>query len=125
MVDGSETGYLKTVCDYVHLNPVRRQTARSGGQTARLCLEQLWRISEGAKAAAQMVVRRSAAGRARRAQGQFCRPPGICPAHGTTAGGRGWSGIQAAVERLVPGERGISKGVAPRDAPETCRPLRD
>src|SRR5437868_840948 len=23
MVDGSETGYLKTVCDYVHLNPAR------------------------------------------------------------------------------------------------------
>ena len=23
MVDGSGTGYLKTVCDYAHLNPVR------------------------------------------------------------------------------------------------------
>src|SRR5438128_10828601 len=23
IVDGSGTGYLKTVCDYVHLNPVR------------------------------------------------------------------------------------------------------
>ena len=25
VVDGSGTGYLKTVCDYVHLNPARRQ----------------------------------------------------------------------------------------------------
>jgi putative transposase len=28
IVDGSGTGYLKTVCDYVHLNPVRAKLLR-------------------------------------------------------------------------------------------------
>jgi hypothetical protein len=30
VVDGSGTGYLKTVCDYVHLNPVRAKLLRPG-----------------------------------------------------------------------------------------------
>jgi putative transposase len=30
IVDGSGNGYLKTVCDYVHLNPARAQLLRSG-----------------------------------------------------------------------------------------------
>jgi len=30
IVDGSGNGYLKTVCDYVHLNPVRAQLLRPG-----------------------------------------------------------------------------------------------
>jgi putative transposase len=30
IVDGSGNGYLKTVCDYVHLNPVRAQLVRAG-----------------------------------------------------------------------------------------------
>jgi REP element-mobilizing transposase RayT len=30
IVDGSGTGYLKTVCDYVHLNPVRAKKRHSG-----------------------------------------------------------------------------------------------
>lgn len=30
MVDGSETGYLKCVCDYVHLNPVRAKLLTAG-----------------------------------------------------------------------------------------------
>jgi hypothetical protein len=29
LVDGSRTGYLKTVCDYVHLNPVRAKLIKS------------------------------------------------------------------------------------------------
>ncbi len=29
LVDGSETGYLKTVCDYTHLNPVRAKLLQS------------------------------------------------------------------------------------------------
>jgi putative transposase len=29
MVDGSATGYLRTVCDYVHLNPVRAQLLKA------------------------------------------------------------------------------------------------
>jgi REP element-mobilizing transposase RayT len=34
IVDGSGNGYLKTVCDYVHLNPVRAKLL-AGGQTLR------------------------------------------------------------------------------------------
>lgn len=30
LVDGSGTGYLKSVCDYVHLNPVRAQLLQAG-----------------------------------------------------------------------------------------------
>jgi len=30
IVDGSGTGYLKTVCDYVHLNPVRAKLLQAG-----------------------------------------------------------------------------------------------
>jgi len=30
IVDGSGSGYLKTVCDYVHLNPVRAKLLRAG-----------------------------------------------------------------------------------------------
>lgn len=30
LVDGGKPGYLKTVCDYVHLNPVRARRIRSG-----------------------------------------------------------------------------------------------
>jgi len=30
IVDGSGNGYLKTVCDYVHLNPVRAKLIRPG-----------------------------------------------------------------------------------------------
>src|SRR5881394_3495382 len=29
IVDGSNTGYLKTACDYVHLNPVRAKQLRN------------------------------------------------------------------------------------------------
>ena len=29
LVDGSDAGYLKTVCDYVHLNPVRAKLLKS------------------------------------------------------------------------------------------------
>ena len=29
IVDGSSTGYLRTVCDYVHLNPVRAKLLRT------------------------------------------------------------------------------------------------
>jgi len=35
MVDGSGTGYLKTVCDYVHLNPVRAKLLTPGQKLAR------------------------------------------------------------------------------------------
>jgi REP element-mobilizing transposase RayT len=35
IVEGSGTGYLKTVCDYVHLNPVRAKLVRSDQKLAR------------------------------------------------------------------------------------------
>ncbi len=34
IVDGSATGYLKTVCDYVHLNPVRAKLLKPGQRLA-------------------------------------------------------------------------------------------
>ena len=34
IVDGSGTGYLKTVCDYVHLNPVRAKLLKLGQRLA-------------------------------------------------------------------------------------------
>ena len=34
IVDGSGTGYLKTVCDYVHLNPVRAKLLKPGQRLA-------------------------------------------------------------------------------------------
>jgi REP element-mobilizing transposase RayT len=34
IVDGSGTGYLKTVCDYVHLNPVRARLVKPGQRLA-------------------------------------------------------------------------------------------
>ncbi len=30
IVDGSGNGYLKTVCDYVHLNPARAKSGEAG-----------------------------------------------------------------------------------------------
>ena len=41
IVDGSGNGYLRTACDYVHLNPVRAKVAGSGATVERLSLEQL------------------------------------------------------------------------------------
>jgi putative transposase len=35
IVDGSGTGYLKTVCDYVHLNPARARLLKSGQKLSR------------------------------------------------------------------------------------------
>src|SRR5438094_2541569 len=37
VVDGSTPGYLKTVCDYVHLNPVRARLLRSGEALRDYC----------------------------------------------------------------------------------------
>ena len=41
LVDGSGNGCLETVCDYVHLNPVRARLIQSGAGFGELCLEQL------------------------------------------------------------------------------------
>ena len=34
LVDGSGSGYLKTVCEYVHLNPVRARLLKPGQRVA-------------------------------------------------------------------------------------------
>ena len=43
-MDSSGNGYLKTVCDYVHLNPVRAKLLPLGGAIVPLPVEQLSRI---------------------------------------------------------------------------------
>ena len=40
LVEGSSFGYLRTVCDYVHLNPVRAKLLERGGASAKLSVEQ-------------------------------------------------------------------------------------
>ena len=44
VVDGSQSGYLKTVSDYVHLNPVRAKLLRPEAQGQRLVKEGLTRM---------------------------------------------------------------------------------
>ena len=41
VVDGGERGYLKTVCDYVHLNPVRAKLLPPEEALPTISLEQL------------------------------------------------------------------------------------
>ena len=38
VVDGSGTGYLRTVCDYVHLNPVRARLLQPGQRLLEYCV---------------------------------------------------------------------------------------
>ena len=47
IVDGSGNGYLKTVCDYVHLNPARAKLLRPNSWWP-LCVEQLAGVHEAA-----------------------------------------------------------------------------
>ena len=49
IVDGSGNGYLRTVCDYVHLNPVRAKLLKPAAGAGRLPLEQLPGISQTAR----------------------------------------------------------------------------
>ena len=46
IVDGSGNGYLRTVCEYVHLNPVRAKLLAAGGTAGELSVEQLSGILE-------------------------------------------------------------------------------
>src|SRR5437660_12592664 len=48
VVDGSVNGYLKTVCDYVHLNPARAKLLAGGGVVEGICVEQLSGLPQGA-----------------------------------------------------------------------------
>lgn len=53
IVDGSGSGYLKSVCDYVHLNPVRAKLLRPEQplKAYRWSMEQLWGVFEAADTA--------------------------------------------------------------------------
>ena len=92
VVEGSGNGYLRTVCDYVHLNPVRAKLIKPKGVFGKLCLEQLWRISQASPAKATLVACRSAFGRERNSQGQRGWPEAIRAGDGAAAAGGGQSG---------------------------------
>src|SRR5216117_2272504 len=54
LVDGSGKGYLKRVCDYVHLNPAGGQTAEGGARAVGVWVEQLSGIPQGSGAASRL-----------------------------------------------------------------------
>ena len=60
---GSGDGYLKTVCDYVHLNPARAGLIHIEESVERLSVEQLCGVFEAAQATTGLAEDRSAAGR--------------------------------------------------------------
>jgi len=62
IVDGSGSGYLKAVCDYVHLNPARAKLLKPEAGVAQLSLEQLAGVFESAGEAVAVVACGSAAG---------------------------------------------------------------
>ena len=64
LVDGATPGYLRTVCDYVHLNPARGRIAEKAGAIAKVSMEQLSKLlarqtKAGALAALRPLVRRA------------------------------------------------------------------
>jgi REP element-mobilizing transposase RayT len=96
IVDGSGTGYLKTVCDYVHLNPARAKL---------LGLE-----------AARLAAGGAAAGGAWGSVRQQGRAAGVWTADGTASPGGGRTrAIQAGPSGMVFGRQGISEGVTGAD----------
>ena len=44
LIDAAAPGYLRTVCDYVHLNPVRARLVTKRGAIAKIPLEQLSKL---------------------------------------------------------------------------------
>ena len=54
LVEGSGNGYLRTACDYVHLNPVRAGLLKARGSAFGVSLEQLGVVSGRAGASARM-----------------------------------------------------------------------
>jgi REP element-mobilizing transposase RayT len=55
VVDGSGNGYLKTVCDYVHLNPARAKLVGGGCALEGFCVEQLAGVFAGPVEASSVV----------------------------------------------------------------------
>ena len=62
VVDGRGTGYLKTVCDYVHLNPVRAKLIGPEAEAGGVSLEQLPCVFVAGAAAAAVVASGPVAG---------------------------------------------------------------
>jgi hypothetical protein len=82
LVDGAAAGYLRTVCDYVHLNPVRARLLGKRGAIAKVQVEQLSKLfakqtKTGALAALRPFVRR-----AWPEEGESTLPIGICSQNG-------------------------------------------
>ncbi len=65
LVEGSGNGYLKTACDYVHLNPVRAGLLKAEERLPGLSLEQFGRVYRRAGASAVLDSCGPAAGGAR------------------------------------------------------------
>jgi len=113
-VDGSGTGYLKSACDYVHLNPVR---------AGLLSAEQLRAVFAGAAAAAGMAAHGPLAGRVGHPPGQLGGEKTVWPADRGAAKGRGHRRPEPAAPRVVSGQRRVPRGTAAADEPRWPGPL--
>jgi REP element-mobilizing transposase RayT len=84
-VDGSGGGYLRTVCDYAHMNPVRAGLVQRGGSAFGLPLEQSGVVRGGAGASSGMDSGGPVAGRARDWGGFGRRTAGLRAPDGSQA----------------------------------------
>jgi REP element-mobilizing transposase RayT len=115
IVDGSGTGYLKTVCDYVHLNPARGKLLTPEQPLS----EYRWSswpeyLKSPAKRWPWLRVNRLLGGIPDSA-GQRRRTAALGRANGTAPGGGGGHRLPGAPAGLVPGRRGVSERVAGAD----------
>ena len=76
IVDGSASGYLKTVCDYVHLNPARAK-ALAATEAAVPTGGAAWGVICEAEEPAVLAAGGPVAGRARNCQRQPSRAAGV------------------------------------------------
>ncbi len=72
-LEGSGTGYLKSACDYVHLNPARAGLLSSKQKALGVWLEQFSGVSEGPGGAPALAAGGPVAGRARHPERQSSR----------------------------------------------------
>jgi hypothetical protein len=77
IVGGSGSGYLKTVCDYVHLNPVRAKLLRPDQKLREYPWSSYAQILEAGEAASALAARGAPVGRAVHPQGQSGWPKAI------------------------------------------------
>ena len=116
IVDGSGNGYLKTVCDYVHLNPVRAKLLDAGAAVAGISLEQLAGVFEASGATAGVVAGGPVAGgvsafRKDSAAGRRQLEAAMEQRRAAESG----SGLQGDAAGLVFGSGDVSEGVAGAD----------